>query len=882
MSEQKKVFRSDYKKPDFTITNTNLEFIFFSNHVEVNSQLLIRRQSQKSHLINLDGKCLELKQIHLNESPLSNYTLSSDFLTFSVNPDENEWTLKTKVWIYPDQNTALEGLYKSENNFFTQCEPQGFRRITYFFDRPDVMSAFEVKIIGNKKQFPFLLSNGNLIESYEIDENQVNIWNDPHLKPCYLFALVAGKFDVLEKTYLTSQNNNVLLQAYVPVGKKERAHFALDSLIKAMKWDEARYNLCYDLDRYMIVSTDDFNAGAMENKGLNIFNSRLILADETTTTDENFYSVESVVAHEYFHNWSGNRVTLRDWFNLSLKEGLTVFRDQEFSMSEHSPSLVRIDSVSTLKKRQFSEDESPNAHPIYPLYGYSVDNFFTATIYEKGAEVIRMIQTLLGRPDFDIGLKKYFQTFDGQAVTIEDFASILFETNKEKLNTLPGFTSEHFKLWYTEAGTPHIKVTEEIKKEGALSYLTLTLEQSRPKFEPAPPLLIPLQIGVYDSLGHPLEINHPLIYKNSEGHSLIILNSSLMSLDIPIPNQEVYLSFNQFFSSPIKVFRNQKPQNQKKLFQFDKDPFNKWDVIQTYLSSIISDSVLKEDKTLNLDEDWLSLLSDELKNRDNLDPHWLSTCLTLPDTSYLIQIIGYWPGIQLESKINQLKMLIATHLKNDFWNIYEYCSSSEDLSFSGANWGKRKLKFLALSYLSQFEEGKNQSYKEMLKAKSMNNLFPSFKLCLEADEFRNEAKDLFFNQWKDDTLVLNNWFSGIAASHSLKTSQDIKDLWTHPSFTKTNPNRIYSLLGLWGSNLFRFHEDSNNYHWMAEKCLELDKVNPQTATRIGGSFNSLIYLKDEARSQAFKALQTILNEKTSNNLYDVISRIHSSLDKGEK
>jgi aminopeptidase N len=522
----KKILLKDYQAPLFQVEQLHLRFDLHEEYAIVESKMSLRGSYPST--VTLDGENLELLEIRVNEKVLKpqEYQLTDHQLQFSA-PHES-FEVQIKVRIKPQDNTSLEGLYKSSGIFSSQCEAQGFRKITYFFDRPDVMTSYTVEIEADLKKYPILLSNGNRLQATHLEKGRHKVlWQDPFKKPCYLFALVAGDLGVLKDHFVTRSGRRVELEIYAAHGQQNRCRHAMQSLKKSMRWDEERFDREYDLDTYMILAIDDFNAGAMENKGLNIFNSRLILADPETATDADYFAIESVVAHEYFHNWTGNRVTLRDWFHLSLKEGLTVFRDQEFSMDQLSRGQIRIENVQDLRDYQFSEDSGPNAHPIRPSSCFAVDNFFTSTIYEKGSEVIRMMQTLVGRPGFKKGMDLYFQRHDGQAVIIEDFAQCIAEAN--------GQNWQQFKLWYSQAGTPSVKVKTQFDQK--LGIFKLQLEQSceltnlekNESFDKKP-FHIPLLFELLDENGSEINLQHSLVSTNSENQKMLELKDSQMNL----------------------------------------------------------------------------------------------------------------------------------------------------------------------------------------------------------------------------------------------------------------------------------------------------------------------------------------------------------------
>jgi len=880
--EKVKLYRKDYTPLHFEIPKIHLHFNILNDFVIVTSTLDIKyRESHLTHLpVTLFGEQLELISIEIDDQLLkpNEYQLTQKQLT--IFPKKSDFRIKTVVKLNPKTNTQLEGLYQSGASLLTQCEPEGFRRITYFADRPDVMSSFEVEIEADASRFPILLSNGNKISEELLGTRLKTKWHDPFLKPCYLFALVAGQFEVLEGYYQTLSGRNIKLQCFVGPGLKEKARFALESLKKAMRWDEQRFGLEYDLDTYMIVATDDFNAGAMENKGLNIFNSKLVLADPKSATDDNYFAIESVVAHEYFHNWSGNRVTLRDWFNLSLKEGLTVFRDQEFSMDTHSRALVRIDSVQALRTRQFAEDSGPNSHPVYPEFCYSIDNFFTATIYEKGAEIIRMIQTLIGRPSFNQGLRQYFRKFDGKAVTIEDFTDTIFESyfqNHAKANS--PFDVEQFKRWYTQAGTPQVTITAQYDfntKSYKLTFQQLTAPTpNQPK---KLPFVIPLVTSLYDRNGESIPLDDLAFHKNSEGDAIFILSKESEQIEISHPNPDLIFSFNQGFSSPVILNYQIDLEKKIELFAVEKDPFNKWDLAQTiYLEAIQSEYCSNTINPNPLSTKFLECLKGILSSSE-LDYHLASLLLKLPSESYLVQRLGTLDADKLRTLIESVIRQMATHLADQLQSLYKILSNKITPSeFSTHSMAVRKLKNQLLLLLQKLPDGPSLAYQQFLKSECMTDQEASLRLCLESSLYRDKVSMAFFKRWEQDSLTLNKWFAAISAAQHDDTNTSVKELWNHSSFNKHNPNRVYSLLRVWGLNLTQFHRDKSNYDWLLERCFELDQLNPQVAARVAQVLDFGAYLESDFKLYLKSKMQACLQKEASPNLYEILSKIFIAL-----
>ncbi|MBT7408345.1 MAG: aminopeptidase N, partial [Methylococcales bacterium] len=570
--QPKAIHLKDYQAPAYLVENIYLTFELGAT-TTVTSLLNIKAELNTAQQpLVLDGIDLELVSISINQKPLStnDYTVSDEQLTITKVPDAFSLEIITKI--KPDENTSLDGLYQSSGNFCTQCEAEGFRKITYFLDRPDVMTSFTVKVIADKSNYPVLLSNGNLIEEGKLNDGlHFAVWHDPHRKPCYLFALVAGKLKYIEDHFVTQSGKQVLLRVYVEPQNIKKCEHAMQSLIKSMKWDEETFGLEYDLDRYMIVAVDDFNMGAMENKGLNVFNSQYVLAQPDTATDQDYENIEGVIGHEYFHNWTGNRVTCRDWFQLSLKEGLTVFRDQEFSSEMGSRAVKRIDDVKVLRTRQFQEDAGPMAHPIRPESYIEISNFYTVTVYNKGAEVIRMIHTLLGKQGFRRGMDLYFQRHDGQAVTTEDFVSAMADANKVNL--------DHFQRWYQQAGTPVVDIQN--KYDADQKKLTVTLQQScppTPKQNKKQPFHIPLAFGLLGKNGQALDIkskDNQLIQR--DGNTILELTKQNQTFEFLEVNEKPVLSVFRGYSAPIQLKHIPSDDDLYLLMEHDSDSFNRWE-----------------------------------------------------------------------------------------------------------------------------------------------------------------------------------------------------------------------------------------------------------------------------------------------------------------
>ena len=760
----------------------------------------------------------------------ANYELRDDGL-FLLNPPDN-FILDVQVRIHPESKTDLNGLYQSSGNYCTQCEAMGFRKITYYLDRPDVLSVFTTTINANRANYPILLSNGNLVN----ETSTQAIWHDPAPKPCYLFALVAGKLDCLQDNYTTSTGKEVDLRLYVEPHNMHKTAFAMESLKKAFEWEENRFNLSYDLDIYMIVAVDDFNMGAMENKGLNIFNSDCVLANQETSTDSSFIRIESIIGHEYFHNWTGNRVTCRDWFQLSLKEGLTVFRDQEFSSDLRSRAIQRITDVSTLKTRQFAEDSGPMAHPVRPESYIAMDNFYTATVYEKGAEVIRMIHTILGEEGFQKGMTLYFERHDGDAVTIDDFVASMADANQYNL--------DNFMLWYSKAGTPEVSIDDEYDSD--LNIYRATFTQKNLTI----PFVIPNRFGLLVNDGEEVETGMFLIDKLVKTVEFKNIKSK------PVP------SWFRGFSAPIKFNSNLSISDKIYLVSNDSDSFNRWDSIQSlWLDYILSPEKIEEKK-----------LFDMIKNLFNKDFDFalLSEMISLPSEQIIHQNVGKINVEEVNNKREKSILSVGQDLKEIFLETFNKLNYKKTFDLSSQSVAERALKNKCLSYLIKLGEYE-LAYEQFNSADCMTDQFSAFQCLLDnVNPYRDEVIDRFYNQHKEDAQVMDKWFSVQSAS-PITSVDDIRKLMSHELFTLTNPNRIRSVIGSFSQNSLQFH-CKKGYQLATEVILELDTLNPQIAARFASIFNHWRRFTEQYSSLQENELKIISNSnELSNDVYEIVN-----------
>jgi aminopeptidase N len=863
-----KIELKDYQAPDFQIPLTKLEFSLHEDQALVTSVLTIETLKSGVPLV-LNGEDLRLVSASLDGQPLLPKDFTQSTNQFSLHqPPQGRFQLELTVAIHPEKNTSLEGLYRSGGLFCTQCEPESFRKITYYLDRPDVMSTFTVGIEADASKYPVLLSNGDLIREEKRGDRHWQQFHDPHKKPCYLFALVAGDLECLQDSFTTRSGRNVSLEIYARPGLLGRCEFAMNALKKSMRWDEQRFGREYDLSAFRILSVDDFNAGAMENKGLNIFNSRLILADTESATDEDFYNIESVIAHEYFHNWTGNRVTLRDWFHLSLKEGLTVFRDQEFSADQTSLAEERILSVKTLKERQFLEDAGPNSHPIRPTSCFAVDNFFTATIYEKGAEVIRMMQTLVGRPGFRKGMDLYFERHDGQAVIIEDFARAIADANNK------GKDWEQFNLWYSQAGTPLVTFKEEYDPKAQTLKVTVTQDIVNGKLEH--PLHIPIRLGQLCKTGSgweekPLELvqGAEQFSVNTEGQWLLNLRALAQEFMLKVDTTAPVLSLNRHFSAPIQLKWEDSVEKLVTLLKYDSDPYNRFEAGQSLalqaLIEFVRSSIQGKALTWNpiLTQSWSSVLASDLP------AGLVAMTLRMPDDSIVIQAMDEIHAPALLAAKNFFQAQIGLGLEPEWRKLYDKLKNADTA-------GERKLKNLALHYL-QFCPSESEKPRQSLAWKQ----FESAALMTDAQSalksmplgVRTEALDVFFRKWKHDSLTLNKWF-GIQASYSEAGTFDVvRKLVEHPDYNPKNPNCVYALLRTFGSNWVSFHHPINrSYEFFGEQIQSLDLINPSVATRLASAFDVWTRLPESNRNRAQKVMESLISKGLSKNTYEIISK----------
>ncbi|WP_392565951.1 aminopeptidase N [Utexia brackfieldae] len=860
-------YRLDYTAPNYTITDIDLDFQLSAEVTTVTARSQVIRQNAQANTLVLEGEALTLISVNIDEQPWSNFEVKPQQLWIHDVPDN--FTLTIVNEIKPIDNTALEGLYVSEGALCTQCEAEGFRHITYYLDRPDVLARFRTRITANKEKYPFLLSNGNRIAEGDLANNQHWVeWYDPFPKPSYLFALVAGDFDILKDKFITRSQREITLEIYVDRGNLDRTQWAMESLKNAMRWDEQRFNLEYDLDIFMIVAVDFFNMGAMENKGLNIFNSKFVLAKAETATDDDYLGIESVIGHEYFHNWTGNRVTCRDWFQLSLKEGLTVFRDQEFSADLGSRAVNRINNVKIIRGPQFTEDASPMSHPIRPDQVIEMNNFYTVTVYEKGSEVIRMLHTLLGETQFQAGMRYYFECHDGTAATCDDFIQAMADASQIDLT--------QFKRWYSQSGTPELFVTTTYNECDQTYQLTVKqLTPSTVDQKEKQPLHIPLDIELYDQHGQII----PLQYQGRSLHSVLDVNASEQTFTFDcVPNNPVIALLREF-SAPVKLHYNYSTEDLIFLMQHATNDFNRYDAAQMLFNQNIQENVARFNmsKSIALSEEMIDAFRGILLSTQ-LDPALIALIVMPPSENEIanqFEVVNpdaiHWARQQI---ILQMANLMA-----DEWLAIYHTHQTHDYHIEHHDIAKRALKNASLFYIAHLTD--NQCAQRLVKAQyaqanNMTDTIAALGAAVRAQlSCRHELMRDFEQQWHQDGLVMDKWFMLQATNPAKDALQQVKQLLTHRSFSLANPNRIRSLIGAFVSNNpVAFHaSNGQGYHFLVEILTELNQKNPQVAARL---IDPLIRYKryDLARQQRMKAAleQLLTLPHLSNDLYEKITK----------
>ncbi|MDH5911616.1 aminopeptidase N [Vibrio splendidus] len=856
-------YRKDYQSPSHTISEIDLTFDLYDSASIITAVSSVKQEKESSTLV-LDGEGLKLVSVLVEGTEWTQYEQSETLLTLNDLPKEFTLTIVTEV--DPEGNSALEGLYKSGGAFCTQCEAEGFRRITYYMDRPDVLAKFTTTVIADKAENPFLLSNGNRVDEGEAENGRHWVkWQDPHPKPAYLFALVAGDFDVLRDAYTTQSGRNVDLEIFVDKGNLDRANHAMVSLINSMKWDEERFNLEYDLDIYMIVAVDFFNMGAMENKGLNVFNSKFVLANDQTATDTDYLGIEAVIGHEYFHNWTGNRVTCRDWFQLSLKEGLTVFRDQEFSSDLGSRAVNRINNVRIIRGPQFAEDASPMSHPIRPEKVIEMNNFYTLTVYEKGSEVIRMIHTLLGEEGFQKGMKLYFERHDGTAATCEDFVAAMEDAS--------GVDLSQFRLWYSQSGTPTLSVESHYDAEKK-EYTLTTRQVTAPTHEQTEKqaLHIPLDIELYTASGEVIELQcngqsiHNVLDVKEAEQTFVFENVS----DQPIP------SLLREFSAPVKLEYDYSDEELIFLMVNARNEFSRWDAGQMLLAKYIRSNVEKvqQGQEFELSASVVDAFRGVLLS-DSLEPAFIAEMLSLPSHN---EVSGWYERVDIDavaSVLKAMKVTLAKELEDELAAVYHSHVLTE-YTIDHDSIGKRTLRKVCLSYLAHTEKGNDLVVAMYQQANNMTDTMAAMGAANSAQlPCRETLMADYSDKWKHDGLVMDKWFALQGTNPSSNALEVIKASMSHQAFSLKNPNRTRNLVGSFlNMNPVQFHDKSGQgYAFAGEILRELNSSNPQVASRLIDPLLKFRKYDEERQALIKKELETLKNmDNLAKDLFEKVTK----------
>ncbi len=869
------IYRKDYTPPSYLVDTVELGFDLDPARTIVANRMTMRRNLESAQReIELYGENMELVALRMNGKELGSkdYRIEGSLLTIPDTPEEV--TLEIETICVPEQNTTLNGLYTSNGSFYTQCEAEGFRAITYFPDRPDVMAKFTVMLRADKDKYPVLLSNGNLVEEGDLDDGRHYAkWEDPFKKPSYLFALVAARLVCQEETFKLADGRDALLQVWVEDGNLDKTDYAMQSLKNSIRWDEERWGLELDLDRFMIVAVSDFNMGAMENKGLNIFNTKFVLANPRVATDIDFQGIEAVVGHEYFHNWTGNRVTCRDWFQLSLKEGLTVFRDQEFSAdmvgTDSGRAVGRIDQVRTLRQAQFPEDAGPMAHPVRPDSFVEINNFYTVTVYEKGAEVVRMYQTLLGREGFRKGMDLYFERHDEQAVTCDDFRRAMADANGRDLSL--------FERWYSQAGTPVVRA--ETRYDELAKTYTLTLFQSCPatpgqtsKF----PFHIPVAVGLLGADGKDMPLT--IAGQDAGTTAVLELTQSEQSFVFENVQEQPTPSILRDFSAPIILDYNYGDADLLHLFSHDSDPVNRWEAGQRLamgrLLKLTGEAGVGA--PLLLDDTFLLAMGKMLSD-ETLDPAFREQALLLPSETMVAEQIAVVDPLAIHLARQFVRANIGARLKQELLAQYHANATPGEYSPDALSIGKRALKNLCLAYLTaaQDEEGIQLAQDQFENAGNMTDRVAALSALIHARvPTVDAALQRFYDEFEDEALVIDKWF-GMQASSATSDVAAVRQLMRHPAFNLRNPNRARSLISSFcANNPVQFHApDGSGYAFWAEQVITLDGLNPQVASRLARAMDRWRRYTPALQEQMKKALQQVAGQqRLSNDVREVVGK----------
>ncbi|TXR53875.1 aminopeptidase N [Reinekea thalattae] len=846
---------AEYKEPDYWIKNTQLVIRIFDGYTEVSSELTMVKNARVDGLptLVLDGVEQTIKQLHFDDTEISQYQYSDDKLT--VQPVAEEFIFKAVTRIDPENNTSLEGLYKSGSMYCTQCEAEGFRKITFYLDRPDVMATFTTRIEADKASFPTLLANGNPIDEGELENGRhFATWQDPFVKPAYLFAAVAGDLVRKDDSFTTCSGREISLRIFAEPRNAHKTDFALDSLKRSMKWDEKRYGREYDLDIFMIVASDFFNMGAMENKGLNIFNSAAVLANQETSSDDRFERIEAIVAHEYFHNWSGNRVTCRDWFQLSLKEGFTVYRDAHFTSDMHDATVKRIKDARFLKTVQFPEDSGPNAHPVKPQEYQEINNFYTVTIYEKGAEVVGMINTLIGEDLFRKGSDLYFERFDGCAATTDDFVACMQEVS--------GYDFTQFKRWYTQAGTPTVVVSQHYDAEQQQYQLSFSQSQKpTPGQSEKLPMVIPVKMALLNAQGDELAIDCDADFNQQT--QVLTLTEAQTTVTFSGVSEQPYASLFRDFSAPVRVEFELSEAELLLLASKDKNAYNRFDAVQKiYLDTLIA--MIK-----NGDNQTPSLVLDVVRASlaDNaLSPAIKSLMLALP--SYQLLVDSLQQKVDADALVaarQAMKQSIANSFKAEWAELTLSLQSEQAYQFNAEQAGRRELQALTLSYWAETGDAAALDFAKALyqQANNQTDRLNGLKAVLDngSDALVSDLLDDFYQRWHEDTQMVETWLL-LQASAKGVTIDTIKALMQHEAFDITNPNKVRSVLAGFMNNFTSYHQkDFSGYDFIAQRIIQLDAINPQVAARFVTALENWKVFSGQRAEAMKQALQSIADSQ---------------------
>ena len=873
-------YLKDYKRPEFSITQLDLHFDIQNEYTQVKSRMVVLPKQATPVKLELAGSA-ELLEVVLDGEVLGKeaYQLDLTHETLSIHTVPTEsFVLEITTQVYPHKNKSLMGLYASTDNLYTQCEPEGFRKITYYLDRPDVMTKFSTTIVADKKRYPVLLSNGNQVASGDVDKKRHYVkWIDPFRKPSYLFALVAGDLACSKDTFTTQSGRKVAIHFYTSEQDKHKVPYAIASLKRAMRWDEERFGLEYDLDIFMVVAVGDFNMGAMENKGLNIFNTKYVFADSKTASDKDFEHIEAVIGHEYFHNWTGNRVTCRDWFQLSLKEGLTVFRDQEFSGDMANRDVRRIENVMVLRANQFPEDAGPTAHPIRPASYTEMNNFYTLTVYEKGAEIVRMLHTLLGEEGFQKGMKLYFQRHDGQAVTCDDFRLAMADAN--------GYDLSQFALWYSQAGTPQVRLRSDYDAETQTLHLQAaqTLPATPDTTQAKSPLMIPLKMSVLNQQG---EVQAFCLNGKSLQETVLVLHEAEQEWELTGVADEPILSLLHGFSAPIYLDYPYTETELQVLMLHEKDAFARWEAGQILYRRLMKQAVSAlRDGTALPD---ISALTDALQQlmQQDIDAALLALMLTVPseqeiwdqdfpqlDPTLLWQAREWMVGSIAKACVNDLSALRHTSQER------ELNSGLEDIAEYHPLLAKlRSLTNTVRSYLPRAQPESLTYFKQQYDKLAFNMTHEWGILqainCAE-HPIRDELLQQFARKFDEDALVMDKYFMLVASSTRSDTFERVQAALSHPRFSMENPNKVRSLIGMFTRNIAEFHHQSGRgYQFVADKIIALDEYNPQVAARLVQAFNVLSRVDDARQSLMLAQLERIQTQaNVSKDTAEIVGKI---------